>query len=242
LGLKIFSNNLEVSLDDFKTKSYFESLKKLTISKLDIELVLTPYGLSLKSPDANENAVYLDFDAILLKHEQFFKQSSIYNEKLARAIGIKPKKRPRVLDATAGLMSDTLLLLSMGVEVIAFERNPLAQVLCLEAIERSSKLKERTFQFMSGDALDSNIVVDVIYFDPMYEDPNHKTKPNKKMRIFRELVGSDSDAKSVGLNLLDKCLDRLVIKRPIASEELLPNPSLVFRGKSTRYDVYLKVK
>jgi 16S rRNA (guanine1516-N2)-methyltransferase len=83
--------------------------------------------------------------------------------------------------------------------------------------------------------------VDVIYFDPMYEEANGKVSPRKEMRIFRSLVGKDIDALSVFHQALGMKPKRLVIKRPKFSLSLGAKPSVEYIGKSTRYDAYFPV-
>jgi 16S rRNA (guanine1516-N2)-methyltransferase len=73
----------------------------------------------------------------------------------------------------------------------------------------------------------------------MFEDANEKALPKKEMRIFRSVVGSDEDALSVFNMARALKPKRLVIKRPRLSIPLMENPNISFKGKATRYDVYL---
>ena len=59
------------------------------------------------------------------------------------------------------------------------------------------------------------------------------------MRLFREMVGQDQDAKTIAQSLL-KLAPRLVIKRSLKANPLLTNPKMTYNGKSTSYDVYLR--
>lgn len=91
------------------------------------------------------------------------------------------------------------------------------------------------------ETLQSPPAVDVIYFDPMFEDPNKQASPRKEMRIFRSLIGKDQDAETVFKKARSLRPKRLVIKRPRHSQIMVEKPSVEYMGKSTRYDVYFSV-
>lgn len=198
----------------------------------------------LHSDNPNENPIGIEIDRELSRHEEFFKKSSLQKELLARAVGVKGPYRPKVLDLTAGMLGDSLLLLSFGCEVWASERHPVMSFLIESALQKASHPKIKNFHFLSQDSsetLEDPPAVDVIYFDPMFEDPSHKTSPRKEMRIFRSLVGNDADAEVVFKKALARKPKRLVVKRPRQSQVLVERPSVEYMGKSTRYDVYFSV-
>lgn len=198
----------------------------------------------LHSDNPKERPIGIGIDRELLRHEEFFKKSSIQKELLARAIGIKGSYRPKVLDLTGGMLGDSLLLLSFGCEVWTSERHPVMRFLIESALQNSSHPRLKNFHFLGGDALSllqNPPSVDVIYFDPMFEDPNEKTSPRKEMRIFRNLVGKDLDAIEVFKEARKVGPKRLVVKRPRLSDFLLEKPSVEYQGKSTRYDVYFSL-
>jgi len=80
----------------------------------------------------------------------------------------------------------------------------------------------------------------VIYLDPMFPDSRKSALVKKEMRILREVVGEDVDATEL-LQLALLCAKRrVVVKRArLASIIEGPKPDLQFKGKSSRYDVYL---
>lgn len=198
----------------------------------------------LHSDNPKERPIGIEIDRELQRHEEFFKRSSIHKELFARAIGIKGSYRPKVLDLTGGMLGDSLLLLSFGCEVWATERHPVMRFLIESALQNSHHPLLQNFHFLRGDAASILLnppPVDVIYFDPMFEDPNEKTSPRKEMRIFREIVGKDQDAIEVFEMALKQSPKRLVVKRPRHSTFLKQKPSVEYIGKSTRYDVYFSV-
>lgn len=199
----------------------------------------------LHSDQKEEKPIGIFPDEELLRHVEYFKKSSIHKEVLARAIGIKGGVRPKILDLTAGLLGDTLLFLAMGCEVIAVERHPVIAFLIQSALENAHHplLERLTFYPKEArEVLESHPEIDVIFYDPMFEDPNQKVTPRKEMRIFRKLIGEDLDSKEV-MELARKThARRVVVKRPRHSDPLIPGTPIKYIGKATRYDVYLSPK
>lgn len=195
----------------------------------------------LHSDDPKEKPIGIELDKILDRHLEFFRKSSVQKELFARAIGIKGSFKPKVVDLTAGLLGDSLLFLAAGCEVTAVERNPLIAFIIQSAIKNARHPLLEKFHFQMMDAkeiLKSSPAVDVIYFDPMFEDANHKASPKKEMRIFRTLLAGDADAEEVLALALGTGIKRVVVKRPRLSKELLNLRPVRMEGKSTRYDVY----
>ena len=195
----------------------------------------------LHSDDPKERPIGIEIDKILERHLEFFRKSSVQKELFGRAIGIKGAFKPRVLDMTGGLLGDSLLFLAAGCEVTTVERNPLVAFLIRSALLNARHSLLSRFHFQESEAMASLTAkpdVDVIFFDPMFEDANQKASPKKEMRIFRTLLSGDSDAEKVLEKALQSGVKRIVVKRPRLSRELLDLKPLKFEGKSTRYDVY----
>lgn len=198
----------------------------------------------LHSDNPKERPIGIQVDQELNRHQDYFKKSSLQKELLAKAVGVKGPLRPRVLDLSAGLLGDSLLLLSFGCEVTAIERHPVVSFLIQSSLANAHDAKLKKFHFHAEDAkqyLANAKESDVIYFDPMFEDANHKASPRKEMRIFRNFVGPDQDALEIFKLAIELRPRRLVVKRPRQSVTLGPQPSLQFIGKSTRYDVYFSI-
>lgn len=237
MSLKVIGGYLAPNSSEFRQAEEFCSRNSLTLT---LEWQEGQYWLH--SPEEKERPIGIEIDRELQRHEEFFKQSSLTKELLARAIGIKSGFRPSVLDLTAGMLGDSLLFLSFGCQVTALERHPVIALLIESAIKNASHPALSRLQFFHQDAasyLAHKAAVDVIYFDPMFEDSNEKSLPKKEMRIFREFVGSDKDALSVFALGREHKPKRLVVKRPRLSVVLSEKPDIEFTGKATRYDVYL---
>ncbi len=195
----------------------------------------------LHSDDPKEKPIGIEIDKILDRHLEFFRKSSVQKELFARAIGIKGAFKPKVVDLTGGLLGDSLLFLAAGCEVTTLERNPLIAFLIESSLKNARHPLIQKFHFQKSEArtfLESKPASDVIFFDPMFEDANHKASPKKEMRIFRTLLAGDADAEEVLQLALGSGVKRVVVKRPRLSRELLDKKPLKFEGKSTRYDVY----
>ncbi len=196
----------------------------------------------LHSDIPKERPFTISIDQELNRHIDYFKQNSVQKELLARSIGVKGPYRPRVLDLTAGLLGDSLLMLAFGCEVWALERHPVVSFLISSALANSKHEYMERFHFVAENAkefLAKEGTFDTLYFDPMFEDANQKSSPRKEMRLFRNLVGEDQDALEIFKLAKLKNARRLVVKRPRLSRTLSDEKPLIYEGKSTRYDVYL---
>ncbi|WP_408096689.1 class I SAM-dependent methyltransferase [Peredibacter sp. HCB2-198] len=241
MALKLIKDGTELSLGD----SEFSELNKFceeNVIDLTFEWISGQFWLHSDIP--KEKPIGIEIDRELSRHEEYLKKSSVHKELLAKAIGVKGTHRPQVLDLTAGMLGDSLLMLAFGCEVWATERHPVIRFLIQSALKNAQHPKLQNFHFQATSAqeiLENGPRTEVIYFDPMFEDINEKASPRKEMRIFRNVVGSDQDAIQVFEKALGKKTKRLVVKRPRHSANLSKAPSVQYIGKSTRYDVYFSV-
>lgn len=241
MTLKLIKDGSLLSLEG---PEYFELNKFCENSVIDLTFEWIDGQFWLHSDIPKERPIGIEFDRELIRHEEYLKKSSVHKEILARALGVKGPHRPQVLDLTAGMLGDSLLMLAFGCEVWAVERHPVIRFLIQSALKNAQHPKLSQFHFEASEAqtiLSSDLKTEVIYFDPMFEDANEKTSPRKEMRIFRNLVGSDRDATEVFHAALSKKPKRLVVKRPRQSVTLGKGPSVQYIGKSTRYDVYFSI-
>ncbi len=194
----------------------------------------------LKSNRDGERPIFIDIDSELSYHQKTFKETSINKQPLYKALGLS--RGEWVDDLTAGLLGDSLLMYSMGLNIRAYERHIIPQILITNALKTCTLLDSSRFIFFPKGAsylLDQDLTGRTLYFDPMFEDPNHKTAPKKEMRIFRSVVTVDHDAEKLLEELIVKKPRRIIVKRPLRSRSLGKTPSHSIEGKSTRYDVYL---
>lgn len=167
-------------------------------------------------------------------------------EMLLKAIG---GRRPglSVLDATAGLGRDSLLLASYGAEVTLCERHPVVAALLKDGLERAKSdssvaeiathMRLLEGEWPSATAKDNPF--DLIYLDPMFPESKKSAQVKKAMQIFHYLVGPDDDSDRLLPAALAEARHRVVVKRPAKAPWLagMP-PQFAVTGKALRFDVY----
>lgn len=175
-------------------------------------------------------------------------------EMVAKACGLKKDFIPRVLDCTAGLGRDGLILASLGCEVALCERSPLIAALLEDGLARAAQSAELTpivtrMHLQQGDALSVLTGLagaapeqrpEVVYLDPMFPHREKSALVKKDMRVFRTVVGEDLDADALLEPALAVARKRVVVKRPARAPYLAGRkPSLELSGQSSRFDIYL---
>ncbi|MDR0440248.1 MAG: class I SAM-dependent methyltransferase, partial [Candidatus Accumulibacter sp.] len=100
------------------------------------QLQLGPDGLQLAwiGPGA-PGPMRVDFVRGAAAHRRRFGGGS--GQMIARAAGIAPGVRPRILDATAGCGYDAFVLAGLGCEITLIERNPLVAALLEDGLRRA---------------------------------------------------------------------------------------------------------
>lgn len=177
-------------------------------------------------------------------------------EPLARALQLKTDQS--ILDATAGLGRDGILLAAMGANVTLCERHPLLYCLLEDALQNMARdpaleaIAARC-QLIHQDSSDSNWLhktltsMDAIYCDPMFPERQSSAKVKKLAQILHQLAGDDQDQSHQAEQLLaaaqQHACRRLVIKRPrIANRLTIAEPEHQIVGRSTRFDIYYPSK
>lgn len=170
---------------------------------------------------------------------------------VARAVGLHQKSGLRIVDVTAGMGRDALVLAHLGAQVTMCERSPVLAALlgtALELAQHEPEIAETIsrMHLRAGDALSwlesltEEDLPDVIYMDPMYPHRSKSALVKKEMRFIRGLVGDDEDADDVLKLALSKA-KRVVVKRPRGAPQVAGlKPSHVIESKNTRYDVFCR--
>jgi hypothetical protein len=221
--------NIKEFLPD-ETDQFYLDFGNLDFQKLNISLYEVGGVIHLDDNELKLKKIHCEIPGQVDYHTKYFFKNSIHKENIAKAVGIKKgDARPVLIDLTAGLLGDSILLSLYCEKITGYERHPL-----IYALSKSALLANpMNIELIYGEY---NNKGQTLFYDPMYNDPNKKTAPKKEMQLFRKLIGSDSDCSGF-VNKLE--FQRLVIKRPIKSEMILIGPSMQYKGKSTRYDVYL---
>lgn len=174
------------------------------------------------------------------------------SELLVRAAGITRGRRPRIVDATAGLGADALILAHAGCTVTLLERSPVVAALLADAIlrarERDPNNPAAQLELVETDAtrwlagLAEPERPDVVYLDPMYPERGNAAAARKEMQMLQQLL--DGDEESVpGLLQTARAVakQRVVVKRPRKAAPIAGSePSHQISGRSTRFDVYIR--
>lgn len=219
------------------------------MEKYGYRLVYNGAILQLESTQHAYKPLYIDFISGKSRHRRLFGGGR--NQPLARAVGVKGGYLPDVLDLTAGLGRDAFVLATIGCNVRMLERSKVVAALLKNAIMRATADNElnpiiQRMQLIQADSRSylQNISADqipaVIYMDPMYPHQDKSALVKKEMRIFRDIVGDDSDSDMLLLLARQHVKKRVVVKRPKGSDNLGGiKPHSVINSKNTRYDIYL---
>lgn len=188
------------------------------------------------------------------------KRASLKSEMIARACNLGEK--PKLIDATAGLGHDSLLMAQLGAEVTLVERHPVLFTLLEDAHRMAmddaflNKAVSR-IQLVFSDSADYleqqaklNKVFDVVYLDPMFPQRDQNQQAEKKqaqvkkqMQLLHLILPEDGEM-DLGDNLLElaqKIAKRVVVKRPrlavfLANKE----PNHQWQGDACRFDAYFQ--
>lgn len=161
---------------------------------------------------------------------------------LSRALGYRGQDSYLVVDGTLGLGQDSLHILALGCDVVAYEINPIIHFLLQQALDKQPQLAQKWRLFCADltqnlDQLPSN--VDCLYLDPMFENAKKKSAPKKKMLLLRELAEGCDPGELVG-KAIQSPVKRVVVKRPMDGDHLVQKPTSILPGTLIRYDVYVK--
>ena len=202
-------------------------------------LQCTENGLRLI--DLEGRKLEIDFDENHLDYKRKHRGKS---ELIAKALGAS-KGVKSVLDLSVGMGVDSVFLAQLGFQVCGVERSGVLFALLSEAFARTQQKVLAGYELHHADSFDflnehkDKFQVDAIYFDPMYPHKKKTALPKQEMVVFREIVGHDEDAKKVLEAALQWRCQRVVVKRPLLAEQLLPGVSHAFVGKLIRYDTYI---
>ena len=158
-------------------------------------------------------------------------------ETLAKACGAG--KGLRVLDATAGLGRDALLLQAAGAKVTACERSAALRFWLQENLHAAGL----SLEVSPLDAVDllANESFDVIYLDPMFPHKAKSAAVGAESRVLQAFAAPPSLDEETQLleNAIARCVYRVVVKRPIKAPPLAERaPSASLKGKAVRFDIY----
>ena len=171
--------------------------------------------------------------------------------KAARYGKLAGDRRPRVLDAAAGLGEDAFLLAAAGFDVLMYERDEMIFALLEDAVKRAlgdpetceaasrmTALKGDSRDAMNDLSLDVNADLrpDIIYLDPMFPARKKSGLIKKKFQILQRLEAPE-EGDSLIQAALSACPRRIIVKRPAKAPYLGGiKPGYSIKGDVIRYD------
>ncbi len=168
-------------------------------------------------------------------------------EGLIRAFGKLPRDG-HVLDGSAGLGRDTLLLAARGFRVTAWERHPVVYRLLADALARAATHPDlapviQRITLLEGGADPSAVSPPPMaaVFDPMFPERAKRAAVKKDMQLIQALMAdtADPDAEQTLATLRGHVERRVIVKRPLHAPALGPDAPLAsVKGKSVRFDLY----
>ena len=219
-----------------------------------LALVPGERGLTLVSEDGLALRVDLSRDLRRLRPQ------NLSRELLVRAARVRGVRQPRVLDATAGMGEDSLLLAAAGFEVTLYEHDRAVAALLRDAIARAgedpadalSRAVAR-MRLVEGDSVaamrrlatglsDGTVPEggrpDVVLLDPMFPERRKSASVKKKAQLLQRLEAPCEDEGAMLGAAVALRPRKVVIKRPAKGPWLAgERPSYSVSGKAVRYDV-----
>ena len=202
-------------------------------------------GLSFVGDSSNPRSIlHVDF----LKGKLGWRLKRAQHEgNLKKALGSKDKQL-FIFDATAGLLSDTMIFLSLGHKVVAVEQSKILFCLVNDAIQRArDKIPYlNNLEFLNDNSLlaykKQNKVFDAVYLDPMYPIIKKSTKKRGSINSIKQILEFEnllSDEKEIIDKFMKYNWKKIIIKRPLKSEKNYSNINYQVKGKTTRFDIYI---
>ena len=157
------------------------------------------------------------------------------------------RDRLRILDATAGLLGDSMIMLALGHSVTAYEQSKILYTMLNNELDQLSETDSNllNFKLINSNVCETNFnekSFDVIYFDPMYpEDKASSARRSdlKKINSILEIEGLASDPESTFTYLRSIPKTKLIVKRPLKIDAFKGSINYQITGKSVRFDIYL---
>ncbi len=251
-----------INLDALASETGLVILDQAPVSFEEGALVLgvSDQGLGLHfTGKKTPKPIWVDFLGGANAHRRQFGGGK--SQLIAKAVGLKSRYRPHILDVTAGLGQDGFVLSTLGCNVTLIERVPVIFELLKDGLSRAGKTSDEqlraiiqrislmgknSIEYLNSIDSESDNRPDVIYVDPMFPERQKSAQVKKNMSVFQTLVGSDNDAGDLLDLALTRAKYRVVIKRPRKAASIseqfpdkkLPKAGLVLEGKSSRYDIY----
>lgn len=167
---------------------------------------------------------------------------------LIKAIEGKNKGKLTLIDATAGLGTDSFCIAARGHQMIAIEQSAIVYSLLFDGLKRAHQdanlspiAKNITLKFGNASEIIPRLPkVEIIYLDPMFPDKSKSAKVKKNMQMLQIILGTSDTNSDLFQTAMTYSEKKVIVKRPKQSPFLgdqKPNSQLI--GKTNRFDVYI---
>jgi 16S rRNA (guanine1516-N2)-methyltransferase len=173
---------------------------------------------------------------------------SEHEKHIKKALG-KSLDSLNIFDATAGMLSDAMIFLSLGHQVVACEQSKIIFLLIRDACERAKTSLPflDNLTLLNGDARDiynekKDINFDVIYLDPLYPKTSKASKGSGEIDLLRKIIdleGIEDAGDSIFHTFQSADCKKIILKRPIKAPLICNKINYQIKGKSTRFDIYI---
>jgi 16S rRNA (guanine1516-N2)-methyltransferase len=217
--------------------------KKSIAEKEELRLQQDADGLALVG---NGQILRGDFTKMLPR----IRRGNFQTELLVKASRIKGLEGvTTVMDCTAGLGEDSILLAAAGFRVKLYERDPMIAALLRDSLQRAAAVAElqpivERMEFHEADSIkilsQLTDVPDVIYLDPMFPARQKSGLVKKKLQFLQQLEQPCEEGNEFLQAAIQCRPKKIVIKRPLKGEFLGDHkPDYSLNGKTIRYDCIL---
>ena len=149
-----------------------------------------------------------------------------------------PIKNSTILDCTAGLGRDGVLLSRLGYDVTMIEKNPILILMLNNYLSRTKDIKAR---LLYGDSLSyirlAKKTFDYIYIDFMFEKKNN-AKPSKYDLFLRSINYNENNKLDFIKEMINYCKKRIVVKEPIKSQSKINDCDFEIKTKLIKYKIF----
>lgn len=161
----------------------------------------------------------------------------------------KDRSEIRIVDATAGMGEDAVILAAAGYNVTMYEKDPVIAAILNDNMERSAKnpllapVIER-MTLIKGDSVEAmkcmNGEADIILLDPMFPARSKSALIKKKFQLIH-LIEAPCDNEEELLNAAFAANPKkILVKRPVKGAFLAnKKPDYSISGKAIRYDCFV---
>ncbi len=243
--MKIFIKD-DITKEAHKSITNFSKLEKVTDKPTSNNyFVYDKNGLSFVKDSINPKEVlHVDF----LKGTLGWRLKRVNHESnLRKALG-KTDKQLSIFDSTAGLLTDTMIFLSLGHKVVAVEQSKIIYSLVKDAILRAkNKIPElKNLIFLNDNSLEvyksMSKGFDVIYLDPMFPSLNKKNKKSGRLENIKKILEIENftdSSENLVKDFFELEYKKIILKRPLKFRKNYSNINYQVFGKTTRFDIYL---